>query len=145
MAAITTAQQVALSGDRARARELFGGPRARIGDDGDPLHRVTLAHFMADVQDAPAQELEWDRRAPAAADVLTDDRAAAYHPLVSGRGMRASLHASLAADHERLGQLEQAREQLGLAEAAVPALPDGGYGDLVRCVIMELRERLTRA
>jgi hypothetical protein len=68
---------------------------------------------------------------------------AAYHPVVSGRGMRASLHASLAADHERLGQLEQAREQLGLAEAAVPALPDGGYGDLVRCVIMELRERLT--
>jgi Na+-transporting NADH:ubiquinone oxidoreductase subunit NqrA len=142
MAAITAAQQVALGGERARARELFGGLWARIGDHGDPLHRVTLAHFMADVQDDPSQELEWDRRALAAADVLTDDGAAEYHPTLSVRGMRASLHASLAADHERLGRLEQAREQLQLAEAAVPDLPDGGYGELVRSVITELRERL---
>jgi hypothetical protein len=56
--------------------------------------------------------------------------------------MRASLHASLAADYEKLGRLEEAGEQLGLAEAAVPDVPDGAYGDLVRHAIAELRERL---
>jgi hypothetical protein len=144
MVAIATAQQAALSGDRSRARELFGGLWALIGDDGDPLHRVTLAHVMADVQDDPSQELEWDRRALAAADVLTDDRAASYHPLLSVRGMCASLHASLAADYERLGRLAEAREQLHLAEAAEPDLPDGGYGELVRSAIADVRERLNR-
>jgi hypothetical protein len=144
MAAIVAAQQAALSGERDRARESFAGLWAQVGDDGDPLHRVTLAHFMADVQDDPAQELEWDRRALAAADVLTDDRAAAFHPQLTVRGMRASLHASVAADYERLGRLEVAREQFALAEAAETDLPDGGYGDLVRAVIRELRERLQR-
>ncbi|TFV69734.1 hypothetical protein E4P39_21155 [Blastococcus sp. CT_GayMR19] len=142
MAAITTAQQAALSGDRPRARELFGELWTRIGDDGDPTHRVTPAHFMADLQDDPSQELEWDRRALAAADVLTDDRAASFHPLLTVRGMRASLHASLAADYERLGRLSEAREQLHLAEAAEPDLPDGGYGELVRSAMAGLRERL---
>jgi hypothetical protein len=142
MAAIEAAQQAALRGERARARELFGELWERIGDDGDPLHRVTLAHFMADVQDDPADELEWDRRALAAAGVLTDDRAASYSPLLSVRGMLPSLHASLAADYAGLGRLDEAREQLSLAEAAEPDLPDGGYGDLVRSVIAGLRERL---
>jgi hypothetical protein len=142
MAAITAAQQAALSGDRDRARTLFAELWAQVGDDGDPLHRVTLAHFMADVQDGPAQELHWDRRALAAADVLTDDRAAALSPELTVRGMRASLLGSLAADHERLGQLPDARAQL--AVAALPDLPDGGYGDLVRGVVQELEERLER-
>ncbi len=142
MAAITTAQQAALSGNESRARELFAELWTRIGDDGDPLHRVTLAHFMADLQDDPAQELEWDRRALAAADVLTDDRAASFHPQLSVRGMRASLHASLAADYERLGRLTEAREQLHLAEAAEPDLPEGGYGELVRSAIADVRGRI---
>ena len=144
MAAITAAQQTALSGDRDRARTLFAELWAQVGDDGDPLHRVTLAHLMADVQDDPEQELDWDRRALAAADALTDDRAAAFSPSLTVRGMRASLHGSLAADHEKLGQLAEARAQLALAVAALPDLPDGGYGDLVRGVVQELRERIER-
>jgi hypothetical protein len=144
MAAIVAAQQAALNGERERARDLFAGLWAQVGHDGDPLHRVTLAHFMADVQDDPAQELEWDRRALAAADVLTDDRAGAFSPSLTVRGMRASLHASLAADCERVGRLEEAREQLALATAAEADLPDGGYGELVRASIQEIRERLRR-
>ena len=42
---------------------------AEIADDGDPLHRCTLAHHLADVQDDPRDELAWDcarsrRRSP---------------------------------------------------------------------------------
>lgn len=57
-------------GQRDAARDLF----ARIWDDiggeqGDPLHVCVLAHSMADVQDDVRQELMWDLRALAAADL----------------------------------------------------------------------------
>jgi hypothetical protein len=42
------------------------------GERGDPLHVCVLAHAMADVQDDVHEELRWDRRALAAADLLTD-------------------------------------------------------------------------
>ena len=32
-------------------------------EDGDPFHQCVLAHYMADAQDDPAEELKWDRRA----------------------------------------------------------------------------------
>jgi hypothetical protein len=142
MAAIATAQQAALSGERDRARGLFADLWAQVGEGGDPLHRMTLAHFMADAQDDPEQELAWDLRAVAAADELTDERASSFQPSLAVRGMRPSLHGSLAADYEKLGRLDEAREQLALAEAALPDLPEGGYGDLVRSVIRDLRDRL---
>jgi hypothetical protein len=76
--------------------------------------------------------------------VLTDDRAGAFSPSLTVRGMRASLHASVAADCERVERLAEAREQLALAQAAEADLPDGGYGELVRASIQEIRERLRR-
>lgn len=64
-------------GERDAARELFAMVWNDIGGaDGDPLHRCALAHSMADVQDDVHDELRWDLRALAAADLLTDDRAA---------------------------------------------------------------------
>jgi len=46
------------------------------GEDGDPFHVCALAHSMADVQNDVHEELLWDLRALAAADLLTDERAA---------------------------------------------------------------------
>ena len=40
------------------------------------MHRCGLAHAMADVQDDVRQELVWDQRALAAADLLTGARVA---------------------------------------------------------------------
>ena len=134
MAAITEAQQMALAGDRAAARERFGELWDRIGPHGDPMHRVALAHYMADAQDDPAVELEWDVRALAAADANPDRSAV--------RGMYASLQANLAADYLKLGAAARAYEHLALAEAAIPDLPEGGYGELVRSHITTLQQRL---
>ena len=142
MAAISRAQHAALGGDRARARQEFGELWEQIGQDGDPLHRVTLAHYMADVQDDPRDELEWDRRALAAADSLTDERAQEYHAALVVRGFYASLYLNLAADYEKLGQLLQAREHVALAESATTDLPADGYGEFVRSGIAGLRDRL---
>lgn len=59
------------------ARHVFAEICEEIGGErGDPLHVCVLAHSMADVQDDVHQELVWDQRALAAADLLTDDRAA---------------------------------------------------------------------
>jgi hypothetical protein len=142
MTALMAVQQAAQTGDRGEARRRFAALWEEIGEDGDPLHRVTLAHYMADVQDDPADELDWDLRALAAADSLTDERAQAHHATLAVRGFYPSLHLNVADDCRRLGRLDDARRHLGLAEAALPDLPDGGYGDLIRSGIARLRERL---
>lgn len=51
------------AGDREEARQRLLDLWAEIGEHGDPLHRCTLAHYLADTQDDPADELAWDLRA----------------------------------------------------------------------------------
>lgn len=142
MARIAAVQQRALSGDRSGAREDFTALWAEIGPDGDPLHRVTIGHYQADAQDDAEAELLWDQRALEAADALTDERAQQYHATLAVRGFYPSLHLNLAADYEKLGRVDEARRHLDQAEAALPDLPPGGYGDLIRSGIAELRQRL---
>lgn len=55
------------AGDREEARNRLGEIWSEIGEEGDSLHRCTLAHYMADAQDDPADELAWDLRALTAA------------------------------------------------------------------------------
>jgi hypothetical protein len=142
MAGITRAQQSALDGDRDAARRAFGELWRQIGAEGDPLHRVALAHYMADLQDDPSDELEWDLRALTAADALSDDRAQRYHASLSVRGFYASLHLNIADDYAKLGRIGAAREHLARAEQAEADLPADGYGNLIRSGIARLRDRL---
>lgn len=58
-------------GDREEARNRFGVLWAEIGECGGALHRCTLAHYMADTQDDPEDELAWDLCALASAQGLT--------------------------------------------------------------------------
>src|SRR5439155_16510672 len=74
---IGQAVQLSHQGEREPARLLFAELWEEIGgEQGDALHRCTLAHAMADVQDDVREELVWDQRALAAADLLTDARMA---------------------------------------------------------------------
>ncbi|MDX3232742.1 hypothetical protein [Streptomyces sp. ME19-01-6] len=130
-------------GDREEARnrlaelwrELHDG-----GHGGDPFHRCALAHYIADTQDDPADELMWDLLALAAADRIAgaDGRPAATQV----RAFYPSLHLNLAADYARLGQGEAARGQLALARASARGLACGPYGDGVRAAIRRLALRL---
>src|SRR5687767_10238612 len=47
VADIARAQQMALRGAREGASAAFTGIWQRLGPDGDPLHRVTVAHYVA--------------------------------------------------------------------------------------------------
>ncbi|MEV6678408.1 hypothetical protein AB0N09_16340 [Streptomyces erythrochromogenes] len=138
------------AGDREEARNRLGEIWQEIGEEGESLHRCTLAHYMADAQDDPADELAWDLRALTAADALGDGtgsggrngRRALREPLPAMRVFYPSLHLSLAADYLKLQRPEAARVHLARARAAAGALSDDGYGNGVRAGIARLERRL---
>ncbi|AXO34493.1 tetratricopeptide repeat protein [Micromonospora sp. B006] len=130
-------------GRREDARDLFARIWDEIGgEQGDPLHVCVLAHAMADVQDDVRQELVWDRRALAAADLLTDERVAQAGVPMSVAGLYPSLHLNLAECHRKLGELDQARDHLQRAREGMGALGDDGYGKLIRDGLDRLSQEL---
>ena len=136
--AIARAQQ----GQRAEARAAFAEIWGEIGDDGDPLHRCTLAHHMADVQDDPHDELAWDLRALHAADSVTDERAAAAGATGPVAAFYPSLHLNLGEDFRKLGNVAEARRHLDLGREAAVHLGDDPSGSMVRAGLDGLTERL---
>ncbi|MFD9337618.1 hypothetical protein ACFWBF_24940 [Streptomyces sp. NPDC060028] len=141
------------AGDREEARNRLGEIWSEIGEEAHSLHRCTLAHYMADAQDDPAEELAWDLRALTAADGLAegaraeDVREGARDGVRNGpdqavRVFYPSLHLSLAADYVKLRRPEAARVHLARARAATGALGDDGYGNGVRAAIARLERRL---
>ncbi|MFJ7592815.1 hypothetical protein ACIQZO_36655 [Streptomyces sp. NPDC097617] len=141
------------AGDREEARNRLGEIWSEIGEEGDSLHRCTLAHYLADAQDDPADELAWDLRAltAAAADGRGDEPGtgpprdggpARPEPHPAMRVFYPSLHLSLATDYVKLQRPEAARVHLARARAATGALADDGYGNGVRAAIARLERRL---
>ncbi|MFG1896809.1 tetratricopeptide repeat protein [Micromonospora zamorensis] len=131
-------------GQREAARGLFAQIWDEIGgEQGDPLHVCVLAHSMADVQDDAHQELIWDQRALAAADLLTDDRVAQAGVPMSVAGLYPSLHLNLGECYRKLGDLGRARECLQRAQAGIGALGDDDYAQLIKGGLDRLAQQLT--
>ncbi|MFH8493432.1 hypothetical protein [Streptomyces coeruleorubidus] len=130
------------AGDREEARQRFLDLWAEIGEHGDPLHRCTLAHYLADTQDDPGDELAWDLRALTAAEEITDAGTASGEGVLAVRAFYPSLHLNLAADYDRLGHRDAARAHLRRARGAAAALTDDPYGEGVRAAIRRLESRL---
>lgn len=130
-------------GQREAARLLFGQIWDEIGgEQGDPLHVCVLAHSMADVQDDVREELVWDERALAAADLLTDEQVGHAGVALPVAGLYPSLHLNLAECHRKLGDLGRAREHLRLARDGIDALGDDGYGRLIKGGLDRLTQEL---
>ncbi len=142
MAEIVAAVELGRGGARAEARRRLTDLWEGMGPEGDPLHRVTLAHFLADLQDDVRAELRWDERALAAAGDLTDERAQQYDAALRVRGLLPSLHLNLADCLRRLGDASGARRHLAQAGASVDELADDGYGRLVRTGLEHVRSAL---
>ena len=144
-AVMTRIGQVAMlchAGDREEARHRYLELWAEIGQDGDPLHRCTLAHYMADAQDDPCDELAWDLRALTAAEELSDDRLTRHEAALAVRALYPSLHLNLAADYVRLGRTDAARTHVRRARRAAQVLGEDSYSDGVRAEISRLELRL---
>ncbi|MFJ9605009.1 hypothetical protein ACIRS1_01470 [Kitasatospora sp. NPDC101176] len=134
--------QAAQRGRTAQARASFEALWEALGESGDVFHRCVLAHYLADLQDDPQAELEWDLRALAAADSLTAERAETYGSALQVRAFYPSLHLNLASDHLKLGEPSLAREQLEHAVHSLDALPEDAYSASIRTAVDELRQRL---
>ncbi|MGW5211954.1 hypothetical protein ACWEQO_12280 [Streptomyces sp. NPDC004051] len=133
------------AGDRAEARDRFLVLWAELGEHGDPLHRCTLAHYLADTQDDPGDELAWDLRALAAAEEAADARPTGYEGIPALRALYPSLHLNLAADYARLARPDAARTHLSRARGAARTLAADPYGDKVRAAIRNMELLLDEA
>jgi hypothetical protein len=142
MAALTAAVEQGRAGDRPGARARLAGLWREVDATGDPLHRVTIAHFLADLQDDVRDELAWDERALAAVAELTDERTARFDAAMQVRGFLPSLQLSVADCHRRLGDAAAARRHLAEAESVVDVLADDDYGRLVRAALTQIRSAL---
>ncbi len=135
-------------GQRAPARERFAALWERV-QGRDPMVECVLCHYMADAQDEPSEELRWDRRALERAMAGHDGRGGWKDPPTDPRlatltleGLLPSLYLNLAADHEKLGELEQARAHVHEAQRWVDALPTTDLGGLTRQAIERLARRV---
>jgi hypothetical protein len=133
-------------GQREAARDVLAQIWDEIGgEQGDPLHVCVLAHAMADVQDDVEQELVWDLRALAAADLVTDARVAEAGVTLPVAGLYPSLHLNLSDCYRKLGDLGRARDHLQHARATIGALGDDEYAQLIKGGMERLAELVERS
>ncbi|WP_285184518.1 hypothetical protein [Rhodococcus sp. MEB041] len=135
MDAIAAAVTEGRSGNVDEARRQLFALWQDIGVDGDPLHRCSLAHYLADLYDGPAQALTWDVRALDAAHAFSEKRTQDHHAELHIAGFFPSLHLNLADNYCKLGSFEAAREHIDAAKECSSTLTDDPYGDLIRDAI----------
>ncbi|MEU2038441.1 hypothetical protein [Nocardia niwae] len=147
MDAITSAVTLGREGRPGDARDALLAVWAALGPQGDPLHRCTLAHYLADLYDDAAEALTWDIRALDAADSLSDARARNYDGSLRVAAFYPSLHLNLADDYRRLGSFDAAQREIDAARVRLHTLADDGYGATIRTAVDEvesaIRERRT--
>ncbi|MBI1361472.1 MAG: hypothetical protein GC155_14435 [Alphaproteobacteria bacterium] len=119
-------------GDRAGARLELEAVWSRISANAQPIHEVTLSHTLADAQDDPAHELAWDLRALHAAQRCTDADAQRHSQVTTIAAFLPSLHANLAEDYLKLGDLPRARDHFESARGFTDRLGDDAYGHMIR-------------
>src|SRR5215831_10122249 len=103
MERISAAITILQSGDRELALRCFSEIWSDLAQATDAFHICVLAHYMADAQDDVHKELEWDLRALAAAQAVTDERAKQYHAELSIKSFFPSLHLNVGDAYFRIG------------------------------------------
>jgi hypothetical protein len=128
-------------GDKAEARARLLELWDEHSASGAQLQMCVVAHYLADTETDPAEELEWDLRALelATGSRETEDLEPFSPELVS---FLPSLHGSVGNGYRRLGDLDRARRHVGFAMARVGVLADDAYGQLVRGGLRRLQAGL---
>lgn len=132
------------TGNTLSARQKLLTLWSAIGVTGDPLHRCSLAHYLADLYEDPAQALAWDVRALDAADAVTEQRVQEHHASLHIAGFYPSLHLNLADNYRRLGSFDAATEHINAAKEHAPNLPQDAYGAFLRTALDEVAEAISR-
>ena len=122
---------VACEGEPQKARRLFQEAWDKRRDDYDA---AIAAHYLARHQPTPALVLDWNARAVAHCERVTDDRAAELLP---------SLYLNLADSLLTIGRRDEARMVADRAAEHLGALPADGYRSFVALGITRLQEKLS--
>jgi hypothetical protein len=144
MEAIGQAITEGRTGNTLSARQKLLNLWSAIGVTGDPLHRCSLAHYLADLYEDPAQALAWDVRALDAADAVTEQRVQEHHASLHIAGFYPSLHLNLADNYRRLGSFDAATEHINAAKEHAPNLRQDAYGAFLRSALDEVAEAISR-
>lgn len=144
MEAIGQAVTEGRAGDAVGARQKLLGLWSAISVVGDPLHRCTLAHYLADLYEDSARALAWDIRALDAADAVTEQRVQDHQASLHIAGFYPSLHLNLADNYRRLGSFEAATEHITAAREHAPNLPQDPYGDFLRTAVEQVAEAIAQ-
>ncbi|WP_420112066.1 hypothetical protein [Pseudactinotalea sp.] len=144
MEAIGQAVVEGRTGDILSARHKLLNLWSEISVTGDPLHRCSLTHYLADLYDDPAQALAWDVRALDAAEAVTEQRAHEHHTSLHIAGFYPSLHLNLADNYRRLGSFNAATEHFSAAREHAPSLPQDAYGASLRTALDEVAEAISQ-
>ncbi len=142
MEAIGKAVLLGHEGDTESARRDLLAIWSQIGVAGDPFHRCTLAHYLADLYENPAEALIWDVRALDAADTVTDERAQRHNASLQVAGFYPSLHLNIADNLRRLGAFDAAAEHINSACQHTSALTEDAYGDTIRTATGEIQHAI---
>lgn len=144
MEAIGQAVTEGRTGNTFSARQKLLNLWSVIGVIGDPLHRCSVAHHLADLYEDPAQALAWDVRALDAAGAVTEQRVQEHHAGLSIAGFYPSLHLNLADNYRRLGSFDAATDHINAAKEHAPNLRQDAYGDLLRTAVDEVAEAISQ-
>lgn len=144
MEAIGQAVTEGRTGDILSARHKLLNLWSAIGVIGDPLHRCSLAHYLADLYEDPAQALAWDVRALDAADAVTEQRVQEHDASLHIAGFYPSLHLNLADNYRRLGSFNAASEHINAANERAPSLAQDAYGASLRTALNEVAVAISR-
>jgi hypothetical protein len=143
LAEIFAARARIRSGDASGGRNRLHDVWSRIAADPAPIHEVFLSHYMADVQEDPADELAWDLRALAAAQRRLDADVQGEADVVATiASFMPSLHVNVAVDYRELGDLGRSEAHLALARPFASELADDSYGRCIRASIDRLGSNL---
>ena len=137
---IIDAVQQALAGPDPAARAALHDLWDRVPQQ-NAAQRCVLAHYLADQQDALADEIAWDERVLAEFARVRDDDLAPIG-IASAAGFAPSLHLNLADGYLRAGRPEDAQRELGAARMSEGLLPGEDYGAMIRSGMDRLQKRV---
>jgi tetratricopeptide (TPR) repeat protein len=104
-------------------------------DAANDFERFTAAHYVARHQKSVADKLEWDETALQLALKINDNSVKDTFP---------SLYLNIAKCYEDLNDFDNAKTNYELALSFTDALPDNGYGNMIKGGIAKGIKRVTK-
>lgn len=127
-------------GDQTEARRQFAALWDELKNAGYAYQRCVLAHFIADTQHDPEEELAWDLEAlqiaGAAIEGGTDPTVAAVEKFLP------SLHMNLADDFRKQGDFAKARHHVEQGMESGGTLGIDAYGQRVRAELLRIEAQI---